>query len=76
MKNKTDIEKALIFLEEMRTLSQRKHGPKKIISIRIPENFIRALKGKAEFENRKYQNLIVQAIEEFLLKELNSRKIK
>ncbi len=73
MKNKVNTEKVLLFLEEMRVLDRRKQGPKKLISIRIPENFIRALKTKAEFENRKYQNLIVQAIEEFLLKESGSR---
>ena len=65
-KNEVNIEKALMFLEDMRTLSQQKHGPKKLISIRVPENFIQALKAKADFENKKYQNLIVQAIEEFL----------
>ena len=66
MKNKMNAEKALMFLEDMRTLTQQKHGPKKLISIRIPENFIQALKTKANIENKKYQNLIVQAIEEFL----------
>ena len=72
MKNKPDIKKVLIFLEDMRLLNQHKQGPKKLISIRIPENLIFALKNKAEFENKKYQNLIVQAIEEFLLKESKS----
>ena len=52
MKNKMDAEKVLMFLEEMRVLNQQKQGPKKLISIRVPENFIRALKTKAEFENR------------------------
>ena len=68
MKTKINPDKALEFLEEMRTLNQRQHQPKKLISIRIPENFIRMLKVKAHLEKRKYQNLIVQAIEEFLLK--------
>ena len=66
MKKKPDIKKTLMFLEEMRLLNQKTQGPKKLISIRIPENLISALKKKAELENKKYQNLIVQAIEEFL----------
>ena len=42
MKNKPDIKKVLRFLEDIRLLSQHKQGPKKLISIRIPENFIHA----------------------------------
>ena len=69
MKNKKNTETILMFLENMRVLNRYKQSPKKLISIRIPETFIQALKNKAELENKKYQNLIVQAIEEFLLKE-------
>ena len=69
MKNKKNIKTILLFLENMRVLNRYKQNSKKLISIRIPETFIQALKNKAELENKKYQNLIVQAIEEFLLKE-------
>jgi len=37
-----------------------------MISIRIPNNLIKALKAKASVENRKYQNLIVQSLREHL----------
>lgn len=70
MKKKPDIKKALMFMEQMRRLRYYKQSPKKLISIRIPENLLFILKNKAEFENKKYQNLIVQAIEEYLFKEL------
>ncbi len=55
-------EEALTFLENMRTLNQKIDGPKKMISIRIPENLLKALKSKAKFENKKYQNIIVEYI--------------
>jgi predicted DNA binding CopG/RHH family protein len=57
---------ALEFLESMRTLSSQIDGDKKMISIRIPENLIKALKLKAKVENKKYQNLIVESIREYL----------
>lgn len=70
-KNKAKIqpEDALKFLEDMRTLNSKKDLPKKLISIRIPENLINLLKTKAELEDRKYQNLIVESIREYLTKE-------
>lgn len=67
MKKKLNsIEKALAFMEQMRCLKAYKQKPKKLISIRIPESLLLALKKKAELEDKKYQNLIVKAIEEFL----------
>ena len=66
MKKKTDIEKTLLFMEQMRLLRVYKQKPKKLISLRIPESLLLTLKNKADLENKKYQNLIVQAIEDFL----------
>lgn len=57
---------ALQFLEEMRTLNTKIDGPKKMISIRIPENLLKLLKSKAKFENKNYQNLIVESIRNYL----------
>lgn len=57
---------ALNFLEEMRTLNSKIDGPKKMISIRVPENLLSLLKSKAGFEDRKYQNLIIEAIRQYL----------
>jgi len=57
---------ALEFLESMRLLSSQIDEEKKMISMRIPQNLIRALKLKAKVENKKYQNLIVESIREYL----------
>ncbi|MBC6415937.1 MAG: hypothetical protein GDA46_06060 [Bdellovibrionales bacterium] len=70
MKKKTNVEQSLMFMEQMRCLKHYKKKPKKLISLRIPESLLIILKNKAELENKKYQNLIVQSIEEFLFKTL------
>lgn len=66
-KNRIAPEEALKFLENMRTLNKKIDGPKKPISIRIPENILEAIKIKANLENRKYQNLIVDIVREYLV---------
>lgn len=53
---------ALQFLESMRQMAEDKDKPTKLISLRIPENILSAVKTKAKFENKKYQSLIVQYI--------------
>ena len=40
MKKKPDIKKSLMFMEQMRCLRYYKRSPKKLISIRIPENLL------------------------------------
>ncbi|HLD73929.1 MAG TPA: hypothetical protein VJB34_03410 [Bdellovibrionota bacterium] len=41
-------------------------GKTKLISVRVPEEDIEALRNIAEKNDRKYQQLIIQAIEKFL----------
>lgn len=41
---------------------------KKLISIRMPETSLRALKELAVQHDRKYQQLIVQAVDQFIVK--------
>lgn len=53
---------ALQFLESMRQMAEDKDKPTKLISLRIPENILSAVKTKAKLENKKYQSLIVQYI--------------
>lgn len=53
---------ALQFLESMRQMAEDKDKPTKLISLRVPENILNAVKTKAKFENKKYQSLIVQYI--------------
>ncbi len=59
---------ALKFLEDFRLLGSNIDGPKKMISIRLPENLIRNLKNKAKIENKKYQALIIESIRSYLKK--------
>lgn len=68
MKNKTKLkpEEALEFLESMRKLSSNIDEERKLISIRIPQNLLRALKLKAKNENKKYQSMIIESIRDFL----------
>ncbi len=66
--NKIKPLQALQFLEDLRLLSSNIDGPKKLISIRLPEKMIRSLKIKASQENKKYQSLIVEAIKDYLIK--------
>lgn len=61
---------ALQFLEDLRLLNSNIDGPKKMISIRLPEKIIQSLKIKAAYENKKYQSLIIEAIKEYINKQL------
>lgn len=55
-------EQAIEFLESMRTLHENKDEKTELISIRIPQNLLKALKLKSSIENRKYQSIIVNYI--------------
>lgn len=67
---KSDItpEEAIRFLDDMRKLSHDIDEKSVAISIRIPENVLRALKTKAKTENRKYQSIMVEYIRQGLRK--------
>lgn len=55
-------EEAVQFLDDMRKLSHDIDEKTVAISIRIPENLLRAIKTKAKVENRKYQSIMVEFI--------------
>jgi predicted DNA binding CopG/RHH family protein len=57
---------AVEFLESFRLMMADKDEPAKSISIRIPENILRALKLKAKSEGKKYQSLIVEILRKSL----------
>ncbi len=60
------------FLEEFRLIHAQKHSPKKLISIRIPENILNAAKLKAEAIGVPYQIQIQRLIEQWVKsKDLN-----
>ncbi len=67
LKNHSPI-KALEFLESMRTLSQDIDQPTVMISIRIPSNILKAIKAKANIENKKYQPMIIEMLRSNLKK--------
>ncbi len=59
-------EDALRFLEDIRTMAGEVDEPTVAISLRVPNNILRAIKLKAKSDNKKYQSLII----EFLRKAL------
>ena len=67
-----ETEEGISVMQESRVLtpSERRKllgaGKTKLISVRIPEEDISALKNIAEENDRKYQQLVVRAIERFL----------
>lgn len=55
-------EEALRFLEDMRQLQREIDEPTVAISLRVPENLLRAVKTTAKSQGKKYQSLIIQMI--------------
>lgn len=53
-------DEALRFLEDIRLMGSEIDEPTSPISIRIPQNILRAIRLKAKFENKKYQSLIIE----------------
>lgn len=62
------ITEALHFIEGFSKMIHDKDEPTKLISIRVPENLLNLLKKKAQYEGKKYQSMIVQAVREYLKK--------
>lgn len=58
--------KNLQFLEDMRVLSSRVSSRSQLISIKIPENLLRAFKFACENQNIKYQTQIKKLMAEWL----------
>lgn len=53
---------ALNFLETMRKMSFEVDEPAVLISIRVPQNVLRALKLKAKADGKKYQSLMIELV--------------
>lgn len=53
-------EQAVQFLEDMRIMSSEQDEPTVAISLRVPQNILRALKTKARVEGKKYQSLMIE----------------
>lgn len=53
-------EEALRFLEDIRVLQTEKDEASTAISIRVPENILRAIRLKAKSEGKKYQSLMIE----------------
>lgn len=62
------LEMAIEFLDQIRRIPEDKDEKTQLISVRVPQNLLRALKLKAQFDNRKYQSMIVQFIRQGLSK--------
>lgn len=61
-KSKVSTAEALEFLDSLRKLHDERDEPTQAISLRVPDNILRAVKVKAKFEGKKYQSLIVEFI--------------
>ncbi len=61
-RNKATIrpEEAIRFLDDLRKIQNQIDEPTVAISLRIPNNILRAIKMKAKTEGKKYQSLIVE----------------
>lgn len=62
-------EQALEFIDAFQKMMADRDEPTKLISLRVPENILRAMKTKAKFEQKKYQTLMIQAFRDFLRKD-------
>lgn len=52
-------EEAIRFLEDIRLLVSDRDEPTVAISLRIPQNILRAIKLKAKADGKKYQSLMI-----------------
>ncbi len=59
---------AIQFIEDMQKLSNHTSGKSKLISIKIPENLLRAFKYECEKINTPYQTQIKKIMREWLNK--------
>ena len=53
-------EEAIRFLEDIRIMASEIDEPTVAISLRVPENILRAIKLKAKADGKKYQSLMVE----------------
>lgn len=53
-------EEALRFLDDLRKLPSQIDEPTHAISLRVPENILRAIRLRAKAEGKKYQSLMIE----------------
>lgn len=59
-KSHISLEEAIRFLNDMQTMQNELDEPTRAISLRIPQNLLRALKTKSKTEGKKYQSLLIE----------------
>lgn len=59
-------EQALEFLEQFSQLAAGDEGPRKLISLRVPERLLELFRAKAQRNGRRYQSEIVRLMRESL----------
>ena len=74
IKNAVGPEEAVLFLHDMQVMQFEKDEPTAAISLRVPQNLLRALKTQAKFEGKKYQSLLVEYIRMGLQKHYYSNR--
>lgn len=65
-RTKLSPEEAVQFIEDLRLMAAEKDEATKAISLRIPENILRAVKARAKNEGKKYQSLIIEFLRQGL----------
>jgi predicted DNA binding CopG/RHH family protein len=65
-RHKPTAEQALAFLEDFRKMQAGLDEPTQAISLRVPNNILRAYKALAAAENRAYQTMMIQALRRYL----------
>lgn len=53
-------EEAVQFLDDIRRMAGEKDEPTMSISLRVPQNILRAIKIKAKADGKKYQSLMIE----------------
>ncbi len=61
-KKRVSPEQAVRFLEDIRLLTSERDEPTVAISLRVPENILRAVKLMAKSNGKKYQSMIIEFI--------------
>lgn len=55
-------EEAVQFLEDIRMMASDIDEPTVPVSIRVPNNILRAIKAKAKADGKKYQSLMIELL--------------
>lgn len=67
--NEVSAEEAIEFIYAMQALSVEQDGPTQMISLRVPQNVLRALKIKAKSQGKKYQSFLLELVKKGLAEE-------